>query len=89
MVDFKPDSDSFESPEDLMLDLAKDGTSNDINRYQQFAGDNTNLLGDGVPGPETVHLGGTDDEIAHDIEAEQDVNQGPYSMVPSPKLIPD
>lgn len=89
MVNFQPDPDTYESPEDLMYDLAKEGTSNDINLFQQFAGANTNLLGDGVPGPDTVDLGGTDDDIEHQIEAEKEVNQSPYSMVPIPKPIPD
>lgn len=82
-MELEPDPDTL-LPDNFSLDLKKDGTSNDLNRHEQFAGAEVDLLGDGVNGPEAPDLGGNDDEIAQQIEDESDdyTNQGPFSITP-------
>jgi len=77
------DSNTIQTPEDFALDLAKSGTDNNLNLNQQWAGEMTQLLGDGVPGPLGNELTGTDDQIEQEIEAEEDSYSGP-SMGPHP-----
>jgi hypothetical protein len=82
MVDLEKGPDTLVSPEDLIEELKLDGSSNDLDNNQFMGGDETNLLGDGVPGYETTGVDGTDDDLAEQQEASL------IPMAPSPKLIP-
>ncbi len=87
MVELTPDSDTIVTPEQFALDLAKAGTSNYLNLNEIWAGQMTDLLGDGVPEPETEVLSGADNDTAQQLEAEtEEPSISPYSIVPHPKL---
>lgn len=84
-MELEPDPDTI-IPENLSLDLKKDGTSNETNLNQQWAGAQTGLLGDGVPGPDAPVLEGNDNHIEHEFEAEEAAEEdSPYqSPTPTP-----
>ena len=83
-IELKPDSNTIKTPEDFALDLTKSGTDNNLNLDQTWAGEMTNLLGDGVLGPEAPNLSGSDNEIAQQEEADEDAYNSRASMVPRP-----
>ena len=82
MFDLEKGPDTIVSPEDLIEQLKLAGSSNDLDNNQFMGGDETNLLGDGVPGYETTGVDGTDDDLAEQQESSL------IPMTPSPKLIP-
>lgn len=69
MVKLESESDSIQDPADALTErMQLEGSDNDTDHNSFTAGDEVNLLGDGVPGYETTGVDGTDDEIAEQQE---------------------
>ena len=72
MVKLEREPDSIVDPIEAISERMKlEGSDNDSDHNLFTAGDEVNLLGDGVPGYETTGVGGTDDEIANQEDALQ------------------
>ena len=60
----EPESDTIQDPAEAIIERMKlEGSDNDSDHNLFTAGDEVDMLGDGVPGYETTGEDGTDDEI--------------------------
>lgn len=70
MIEMEPEPDTILDPADILTEQMKlEGSDNDTDHNQFTRGDETDLIGDGIPGYETTGEDGTDDQTEQQIEA--------------------